>query len=60
MLNAEKILKLMDEYRFDDVRKLCLSEIAAKMNKEKGGKSAVKAVKAIEKYNLCHLFCRCG
>lgn len=35
MLNAEKILKLMDEYKFDDVRKLCLSEIAAKMNKEK-------------------------
>ena len=46
MLNAEKILKLMDEYKFDDVRKLCLSEIAAKMNKEKGGKSAEKAVKA--------------
>lgn len=50
MLSAEKILKLMDEYKFDDVRKLCLSEIAAKMNKEKGGKSAEKAVKAIEKY----------
>ncbi len=50
MLNAEKILKLMDEHKFDDVRKLCLSEIAAKMNKEKGGKSAEKAVKAIEKY----------
>lgn len=50
MLNAEKILKLMDEYKFDDVRKLCLSEIAAKMNKEKGGKSAGKAVKAMEKY----------
>ena len=50
MLNAEKILKLMDEYKFDDVRKLCLSEIAAKMNKEKGGKSAEKAVKAVEKY----------
>lgn len=50
MLNAEKILKLMDEYKFDDVRKLCLSEIAAKMNKEKGGKSAEKAVKAMEKY----------
>ena len=50
MLNAEKILKLIDEYKFDDVRKLCLSEIAAKMNKEKGGKSAEKAVKAIEKY----------
>lgn len=50
MLNAEKILKLMDEYKFDDVRKLCLSEIAAKMNKEKGGKSAEKAVKAAEKY----------
>lgn len=50
MLNAEKILKLMDECRFDDVRKLCLSEIAAKMNKEKGGKSAEKAVKAVEKY----------
>lgn len=50
MLNAEKILKLMDEYKFDDVRKLCLSEITAKMNKEKGGKSAEKAVKAIEKY----------
>lgn len=50
MLNAEKILKLMDEHKFDDVRKLCLSEIAAKMNKEKGGKSAKKAVKAMEKY----------
>lgn len=50
MLNAEKILKLMDEYKFDDVRRLCLSEIAAKMNKEKGGKSAEKAVKAAEKY----------
>ena len=50
MLNAEKILKLMDEYKFDDVRKLCLYEIAAKMNKEKGGKSAEKAVKAAEKY----------
>ena len=50
MLNAEKILKLMDECKFDDVRKLCLSEIAAKMNKEKGGKSAEKAVKAMEKY----------
>lgn len=50
MLNAEKILKLMDEYKFDDVRKLCLSEIAAKMNKEKGGKSAEKAVKAMKKY----------
>lgn len=50
MLNAEKILKLMDEYKFDDVRKICLSEIAAKMNKEKGGKSAEKAVKAVEKY----------
>lgn len=50
MLNAEKILKLMDEHKFDDVRKLCLSEIAAKMNKEKGGKSAEKAVKAVEKY----------
>ena len=50
MLNAEKILKLMDEYKFDDVRKLCLSEIAAKMNTEKGGKSAEKAVKAMEKY----------
>lgn len=50
MLNAEKILKLMDEYKFDDVRKLCLSEIAAKMNKERGGKSAEKAVKAMEKY----------
>ena len=50
MLNAEKILKLMDEYKFDDVRKLCLSEIAAKMNKGKGGKSAEKAVKAMEKY----------
>lgn len=50
MLNAEKILKLMDEYKFDDVRKLCLSEIAAKMNKGKGGKSVEKAVKAIEKY----------
>ena len=50
MLNAEKILKLMDEYKFDDVRKLCLSEIAAKKNKEKGGKSAEKAVKAAEKY----------
>ena len=50
MLNAEKILKLMDEYKFDDVRKLCLSEIAAKMNKGKGGKSAEKAVKAAEKY----------
>ena len=50
MLNAEKILKLMDEYKFDDVRKLCLSEIAAKMNKEKGGKTAEKAVKAMEKY----------
>lgn len=50
MLNAEKLLKLMDECKFDDVRKLCLSEIAAKMNKEKGGKSAEKAVKAVEKY----------
>lgn len=50
MLNAKKILKLMDECKFDDVRKLCLSEIAAKMNKEKGGKSAEKAVKAMEKY----------
>ena len=50
MLNAEKILKLMDECKFDDVRKLCLSEIAAKMNKEKGGKTAEKAVKAVEKY----------
>lgn len=50
MLNAEKILKLIDEYKIDDVRKLCLSEIAAKMNKEKGGKSAEKAVKAMEKY----------
>lgn len=50
MLNAEKILKLMDECKFDDVRKLCLSEIVAKMNKEKGGKSAEKAVKAAEKY----------
>lgn len=50
MLNAEKILKLMDECKFDDVRKICLSEIAAKMNKEKGGKSAEKAVKAMEKY----------
>lgn len=50
MLNAEKILKLMDENKFDDVRKLCLSEIAAKMNKEKGGKSAEKAAKAAEKY----------
>ena len=50
MLNAEKILKLMDEYKFDDVRKICLSEIAAKMNKEKGGKSAEKAVKTMEKY----------
>lgn len=50
MLNAEKILKLMDEHKFDDVRKLCLSEIAAKMNKEKGGKSVEKAVKAVEKY----------
>lgn len=50
MLNAEKILKLMDECKFDYVRKLCLSEIAAKMNKEKGGKSAEKAVKAMEKY----------
>ena len=50
MLNAEKILKLMDECKFDDVRKPCLSEIAAKMNKEKGGKSAEKAVKAMEKY----------
>lgn len=50
MLNAEKILKLIDEYKFDDVRKLCLSEIAAKMNKEKGGKTAEKAVKAVEKY----------
>lgn len=49
-MNAEKILKLMDEHKFDDVRKLCLSEIAAKMNKEKGGKSAEKAVKAAEKY----------
>lgn len=49
-MNAEKILKLMDECKFDDVRKLCLSEIAAKMNKEKGGKSAEKAVKAAEKY----------
>lgn len=35
MLNAEKILKLIDDCKFDDVRKLCLSEIAAKMNKEK-------------------------
>ena len=50
MLNAEKILKLMDECKFDDVRKLCLYEIAAKMNKEKGGKTAEKAVKAAEKY----------
>lgn len=50
MLNAEKILKLIDDHKFDDVRKLCLSEIAAKMNKEKGGKSAEKAVKAMEKY----------
>lgn len=50
MLNAEKVLKLMDECKFDDVRKLCLSEIAAKMNNEKGGKSAEKAVKAMEKY----------
>lgn len=50
MLNAEKILKLIDDYKIDDVRKLCLSEIAAKMNKEKGGKSAEKAVKAVEKY----------
>lgn len=50
MLNAEKILKLIDDYKIDDVRKLCLSEIAAKMNKEKGGKSAEKAVKAAEKY----------
>ena len=50
MLNAEKILNLMDECKFDDVRKPCLSEIAAKMNKEKGGKSAEKAVKAMEKY----------
>ena len=50
MLNVEKILKLMDECKFDDVRKLCLSEIASKMNKEKGGKSAEKAVKAVEKY----------
>ena len=50
MLNAEKILKLMDECKFDDVRKIYLSEIAAKMNKEKGGKSAEKAVKAMEKY----------
>ena len=50
MLNAEKILKLMDECKFDDVRKLCLSEIAAKMNKEKGRKSAEKAVKAMERY----------
>lgn len=49
-MNAEKILKLMDEHKFDDVRKLCLSEIAAKMNKEKGGKSAEKAVKAAGKY----------
>ena len=31
MLNAEKILKLIDDYKFDDVRKLCLSEIAAQM-----------------------------
>lgn len=50
MLNAEKILKLTDDCKIDDVRKLCLSEIAAKMNKEKGGKSAEKAVKAMEKY----------
>lgn len=50
MLNAEKILKLIDDYKIDDVRKLCLSEITAKMNKEKGGKSAEKAVKAVEKY----------
>ena len=50
MLNAEKILKLIDDHKIDDVRKLCLSEIAAKMNKEKGGKSAEKAVKAMEKY----------
>ena len=50
MLNAEKILKLIDDCKFDDVRKICLSEIAAKMNKEKGGKSAEKAVKAVEKY----------
>lgn len=49
-MNAEKILKLMDECKFDDVRRLCLSEIAAKMTKEKGGKSAEKAVKAAEKY----------
>lgn len=50
MLNAEKILKLIDDCKFDDVRKLCLSEIAAKMNKEKGGKAAEKAVKTVEKY----------
>ena len=50
MLNAEKILKLIDDCKIDDVRKICLSEIAAKMNKEKGGKSAEKAVKAMEKY----------
>lgn len=50
MLNAEKILRLIDDCKIDDVRKLCLSEIAAKMNKEKGGKSAEKAVKAAEKY----------
>lgn len=50
MLNAEKILKLIDDCKIDEVRKLCLSEIAAKMNKEKGGKSAEKAVKAAEKY----------
>lgn len=50
MLNDEKILKLIDDCKIDDVRKLCLSEIAAKMNKEKGGKSAEKAVKAAEKY----------
>ena len=50
MLNAEKILKLMEECKFDDRRKLCVSESAAKMNNEKGGKSAEKAVKAAEKY----------
>src|SRR5699024_939334 len=50
MLNAEKILKLIDDCKIDDVRKLCLSEIAAKMNKEKGGKTAEKAAKAAEKY----------
>ena len=43
-------MKLIDECKFDYVRKICLSEIAAKMNKEKGGKSAEKAAKAAEKY----------